>query len=218
MTQIMIAGIVAFVVSIFLTPVLIIYFRRRGFGQEIRLEGPQSHMSKRGTPNMGGLAILAAVWLGYIVAGIVGQVTVGGGGFTASGLLILGLATAQDAARYLDGVARTVVPRPRSVQDLPGETPAVAPADAGIWVASVAGRGQQELVLTPEPGSYVAVVMTPDGGAGVAATVDAGATLPWAVTTGMVALLGGLLLMTAGGVAITAAVRAATSPERRTAA
>ena len=72
MTQIMVAGVVAFVVSIFLTPLLIIYFRRHGYGQEIRLEGPKSHMSKRGTPNMGGLAILTAVWLGYIVAGIVG--------------------------------------------------------------------------------------------------------------------------------------------------
>ena len=40
MTQIMIAGVVAFVVSIFLTPLLIIYFRRHGYGQEIRLEGP----------------------------------------------------------------------------------------------------------------------------------------------------------------------------------
>ena len=102
MTQIMIAGIVAFVVSIFLTPMLIIYFRRHGYGQEIRLEGPKSHMSKRGTPNMGGLAILAAVWLGYVVAGIVGHVTVGGGGFTASGLLILGLATALAVVGMID--------------------------------------------------------------------------------------------------------------------
>lgn len=132
------------------------------------------------------------------------------------GEVFLGLATAQDAARYLGGVARTVVPRPRSVQDLPGELPAVAPADAGIWVASVAGRGQQELVLTPEPGSYVAVVMAPDGDAGVAATVDAGATLPWAVTTGVVTLVGGLLLMAAGALVITLAVRAATSSEPRT--
>ncbi|MGI9587558.1 MAG: phospho-N-acetylmuramoyl-pentapeptide-transferase, partial [Dietzia maris] len=102
MTQIMIAGIVAFVVSIFLTPLLIIYFRRKGYGQEIRLEGPQSHMSKRGTPNMGGVAILTAVWLGYIVAGVIGQVTVGGGGFTASGVLVLGLATALAVVGMVD--------------------------------------------------------------------------------------------------------------------
>lgn len=102
MTQIMLAGIVAFVVSIFLTPMLIIYFRRHGYGQEIRLEGPKSHMSKRGTPNMGGVAILVAVWLGYIVAGLTGLVTVGGGGFTASGLLILGLATALAAVGIFD--------------------------------------------------------------------------------------------------------------------
>ncbi len=102
MTQVIIAGIVAFGVSIFLTPVLIIYFRRHGYGQEIRLEGPKSHMSKRGTPNMGGIAILAAVWLAYIAAGLVGQFTVGGGGFTASGLLILGLATALAVVGLID--------------------------------------------------------------------------------------------------------------------
>ncbi|HHX83864.1 MAG TPA: phospho-N-acetylmuramoyl-pentapeptide-transferase [Actinomycetales bacterium] len=93
MTQIIVAGVVAFVVSIFLTPVLILYFRRRGFGQEIRIEGPKSHLSKSGTPTMGGLAIVVAVWLAYVAAGLVGQFTVGGGGFTASGLLVLGLAT-----------------------------------------------------------------------------------------------------------------------------
>src|SRR5699024_11701626 len=93
MTQIMIAGIVAFVVSIFCTPMLIIYFRRHGYGQEIRLEGPQSHMSTRGTPNMGGLAVLAAVWLGYLAAGLTGERSVGAGGFTAPGLPVLGLST-----------------------------------------------------------------------------------------------------------------------------
>ena len=102
MTQIMVAGIVGFVVSIFLTPLLIIYFRRHGYGQEIRIEGPKSHLSKRGTPNMGGLAILTAVWAGYLVAGLFGQLTVGGGGFTASGLLVLGLATALAVVGMVD--------------------------------------------------------------------------------------------------------------------
>ena len=56
----------ALAVSILLTPYLIRFFARQGFGQEIREEGPQSHQSKRGTPTMGGVAILLAIWVGYL--------------------------------------------------------------------------------------------------------------------------------------------------------
>ena len=46
-------------VSILLTPVLIRLFTRQGFGHEIREDGPPSHAKKRGTPSMGGVAIVA---------------------------------------------------------------------------------------------------------------------------------------------------------------
>ena len=101
MTQILIAGAISLAVSILLTPVLIKVFSRQGFGQEIRVEGPQSHQSKRGTPSMGGVAILAALWLGYLgahLAGFIGD----GTGPTASGLLVLGLATALGLVGFLD--------------------------------------------------------------------------------------------------------------------
>ena len=62
-----IAAGVALAVSILLTPYLIRFFSRQGFGQEIRAEGPQSHQAKRGTPTMGGVAIMIAIWLGYLV-------------------------------------------------------------------------------------------------------------------------------------------------------
>jgi len=101
-TQIIVAGVVAFVVAVFTTPLLVIYLRRHGYGQEIRLEGPKSHLKKRGTPNMGGLAILLALWLGYVAAGLTGLVTVGGGGFTASGLLVMALATALSVVGMVD--------------------------------------------------------------------------------------------------------------------
>ena len=53
-------------VSILLTPYLIRVFSRQGFGQEIREDGPQSHQTKRGTPTMGGVAIIIAMWVGYL--------------------------------------------------------------------------------------------------------------------------------------------------------
>lgn len=90
MTQIIIAGIVSFLVAIFTTPVLIRRFSAVGLGQEIREDGPKSHLRKRGTPTMGGIAIIAGIVVAYLVSGIYGLAT-GGAAFTVSGLLVLGL-------------------------------------------------------------------------------------------------------------------------------
>ena len=40
---------------------------RQGKGQPIRLDGPQSHLAKRGTPTMGGLMILTALALSILI-------------------------------------------------------------------------------------------------------------------------------------------------------
>ena len=66
MKAILVAALVALAVSILFTPYLIKVFSRQGFGQEIREDGPQHHKKKRGTPTMGGTAILIAMWCGYL--------------------------------------------------------------------------------------------------------------------------------------------------------
>lgn len=101
MTQIIVAGVVSFLVAIFTTPLLIRYFSAAGKGQEIREDGPQSHLRKRGTPTMGGLAILAGIVVAYLVVGIWG-LSSGRGGFTASGLLVLGLTLGLGLLGFLD--------------------------------------------------------------------------------------------------------------------
>lgn len=55
------AMLTAIAVSFILGPWLIRKLRLFQIGQEIREEGPASHQSKRGTPTMGGLLIIAAV-------------------------------------------------------------------------------------------------------------------------------------------------------------
>ncbi len=97
MRGVFIAAGVALAVSILLTPYLIRFFGRQGFGQEIRAEGPQSHQAKRGTPTMGGVAILLAVWLGYLSAHLFTGLPI-----TASGLLVLFLTTALGVVGFLD--------------------------------------------------------------------------------------------------------------------
>jgi phospho-N-acetylmuramoyl-pentapeptide-transferase len=75
------AGITALSVSFILGPWIIRLMRKRQIGQEIRPDGPQSHLAKKGTPSMGGLLIIGStliptllwgnlnnlyVWLGMI--------------------------------------------------------------------------------------------------------------------------------------------------------
>ena len=102
MSTILVASGVALLASILFTPYLIRLFTRQGFGQEIRQEGPQTHQSKRGTPTMGGVAILLAMWSGYLVA----HLTVTRHGITASGLLVLLLATVLGVVGFLDDLIK----------------------------------------------------------------------------------------------------------------
>ncbi|MCI5624136.1 MULTISPECIES: phospho-N-acetylmuramoyl-pentapeptide-transferase [Anaerostipes] len=58
--------LIAFFVSVILSPMMIRYLHKLKFGQFIRGEGPESHLKKSGTPTMGGLIIL----LGIVVASL----------------------------------------------------------------------------------------------------------------------------------------------------
>lgn len=59
------AAFVGLAMSLLLTPIAVKQFRRRGWGQLIREEGPKAHYEKRGTPTMGGLVIMTGGILGY---------------------------------------------------------------------------------------------------------------------------------------------------------
>lgn len=90
MIQIVVAGFLGLMLSIFGTPAFIKFLARQGYGQFIREEGPSSHQTKRGTPTMGGVAILGAATIGYLVShAVVGAATGQWTGPTASGLLAL---------------------------------------------------------------------------------------------------------------------------------
>ena len=65
MTRVLIAGIVAGVLSIAAGPRFIAFLRRKEFGQQIREEGPERHVAKRGTPTAGGILILLAASIAF---------------------------------------------------------------------------------------------------------------------------------------------------------
>jgi phospho-N-acetylmuramoyl-pentapeptide-transferase len=95
------AGTISLIMSLFGTPFAITLLRRRGYGQLIRDDGPTTHHTKRGTPTMGGTVILLAGLLGYAVGNLVSV-----NGPTASGLLVLGLATGLGLVGFLDDIIK----------------------------------------------------------------------------------------------------------------
>jgi phospho-N-acetylmuramoyl-pentapeptide-transferase len=66
MVQVLLAGIVAMVISIVAGPKFIAFLRQNEFGQQIRDEGPQEHRKKQGTPTMGGLLIMVAMAIPFL--------------------------------------------------------------------------------------------------------------------------------------------------------
>ncbi|MDY3917481.1 MAG: phospho-N-acetylmuramoyl-pentapeptide-transferase [Candidatus Limivivens sp.] len=60
-TEVLIPLLVAFAISVALSPFVIPFLRKLKIGQTERTEGVQSHLKKAGTPTMGGLIILISV-------------------------------------------------------------------------------------------------------------------------------------------------------------
>ena len=79
----MLSAAIGLAVALLGTPLAIRAFRRRGYGQEIREDGPESHLTKRGTPTMGGSVIIAGTVAGYLLG------HVAGGSFSARGMLVI---------------------------------------------------------------------------------------------------------------------------------
>lgn len=57
---------VSFLLSVISGPLAIPILRRLKFGQQIRMDGPQAHMKKAGTPTMGGTIILLALSIAFL--------------------------------------------------------------------------------------------------------------------------------------------------------
>ena len=61
LTEFVIAGVSSFLLTVILSRCIIPILVAKKAGQPIRKEGPQSHMSKAGTPTMGGIAFILAI-------------------------------------------------------------------------------------------------------------------------------------------------------------
>jgi phospho-N-acetylmuramoyl-pentapeptide-transferase len=64
----LLAGAFSLAFTLFLTPLFIRLFKKLGWGQFIRDDGPKSHHAKRGTATMGGIIIILGVLISYFSA------------------------------------------------------------------------------------------------------------------------------------------------------
>jgi phospho-N-acetylmuramoyl-pentapeptide-transferase len=103
---VIVAAAVAFIISLFGTPIAIRVFTALKAGQPIRTLGPATHQGKKGTPTMGGVAFIVATVLAY-VAGHVALTTLPSAqiaqiGPTMTALVLLGLFVFCGAVGFLD--------------------------------------------------------------------------------------------------------------------
>ncbi len=96
MARVLVAALVAMIVSILAGPGFIAFLRRNEFGQHIREELPEHHSVKQGTPTMGGLLIVIAASIAFLPIS----------NYTLPALTIFGAALACGAIGFLDDLAK----------------------------------------------------------------------------------------------------------------
>jgi phospho-N-acetylmuramoyl-pentapeptide-transferase len=103
---VIVAIFVAFLISLFVTPVAIKVFTRLKAGQPIRTDGPVMHQGKKGTPTMGGVVFIVATVIAYVAGHLalttlpeaqIAQVTP-----TITALVLLGLMVFSGAVGFID--------------------------------------------------------------------------------------------------------------------
>jgi phospho-N-acetylmuramoyl-pentapeptide-transferase len=116
MLGIAIASAVALAAGVAFSPILIDYFRAKGVGTLANPDRPVTHLAKAGTPDMGGVVILIAATLGYLVAHA--RITSSGMAFRVMsplGLLIILTAWGQGTIGAVDDLLKMTRHHPRGL-------------------------------------------------------------------------------------------------------
>jgi phospho-N-acetylmuramoyl-pentapeptide-transferase len=122
MEKVIAAGLFAMVLSIIVGPKFIEFLRRNELGQHIREEGPAGHRTKQGTPTMGGVLIVLAAALPFLILSE----------YTLPALTVFAVAVGCGAIGFLDDFRK--VTRRRSL-GLPGRWKLVLLGGITIFLA-----------------------------------------------------------------------------------
>jgi phospho-N-acetylmuramoyl-pentapeptide-transferase len=121
--EVLIGGMASLLICVFLGPRFIEYLRLKEFGQHIREEGPAGHHGKAGTPTMGGLVIMLAVCVPFLILSE----------YFAASFAVLGTTLAMAALGFADDLTKL---RKRRSLGVSGRTKLVVQAltAIGLWV------------------------------------------------------------------------------------
>jgi phospho-N-acetylmuramoyl-pentapeptide-transferase len=119
------AAVTALVIAFWLGPKIIRMLRARQIGEAAKLEAPKTHLTKAGTPTMGGLIVLASILIPTLLWGNIGNLYV---------VLIMFVTGALGAVGFLDDYLKVVKKKPRG---LIGRYKIVGQVAVGLVVGSV---------------------------------------------------------------------------------
>jgi phospho-N-acetylmuramoyl-pentapeptide-transferase len=166
MKTIVFAGIIALLGTLLGTRLAIRWLVKKGYGQLIRDDGPTTHHTKRGTPTMGGLVIIAAVVLAYIGSHLLTWTPP-----SASAVLVLFLTVGLGMVGFLDDFIKIRKQRSlglRSKAKIAGQSVVAVifgvlalmffPDDRGIYPASKSISFLRDIASLPELPLIVALI------------------------------------------------------------
>jgi hypothetical protein len=124
-----------------------------------------------------------------------------------------GVARTADVSRYLGASRHELVtevdyePFRADYRRLGGDARPGAPGAEEFWTASAEGSGRQTLTWDADDGAWSVVVMNADASRGVDVAVKAGAELDFLARAGWIALVAGLLVLSAAALLAVLGIR-----------
>ena len=96
MIRLLFAVTISVGISLFGTRYLIRWLTTRKIGQPIREDGPGGHITKAGTPTMGGIAVVLGGTIAYVISDLYNGI------YTRSGLLVMAAILGASIVGFLD--------------------------------------------------------------------------------------------------------------------
>lgn len=103
------AALTSLCIAVFLGPPIIRWLAKAQIGQVVRDDGPKSHLSKTGTPTMGGILILLAITLTTLLWSNLSNVYV---------WIVLGVLLSFGAVGWYDDYLKLILKHPTRVHQL----------------------------------------------------------------------------------------------------
>jgi hypothetical protein len=151
---------------------------------------------------------------GWLVTGLIGDVRVRVTPVTPGRPVFVAIGPADQVMAYLSGVSYATVTNvgQAGLVSHYGTALPAPPGTTRIWAAQVSGTGTQTLHWVARTGTWMVVVLNPDGSAGLAVRADAGVSASWLSQLSAELIIGGIVVGVLSAALIIVPVRLAARP------